>query len=376
MAEEKQQLKTLLTRRMELRSFCMEDLDDFHALCSQKEVMIPAGFSVTTSMEESRETLEQYSKCSTMWAVCRQDNGKLIGLAYLDGDPLRSLSMNEARMIGYLLSKDCWGQGLATELSEEILRYGFEELGLLVISAGYLPNNPASGRVLQKLEFTEEIFMRGAYESSDGTDNDTIDCSITREEYFQKKGQEEKKTLSTNRLLLRAFTMEDLADFYEYCKDPDTGIHAGWKPHESMEESRDILHHFIEEREVWAICEKQSGKVIGSIGLHRDSKRRRNFNQCRMMGYVLSKAYWGQGLMTEAAKEVLRHAFEDLGLEMVTISHFSYNQRSARVIEKLGFHREGILRKAFLRYDGSLLDDVGYSMTREEYQNLYCGETR
>lgn len=376
MAEEKQQLKTLLTRRMELRSFCMEDLDDFHALCSQKEVMIPAGFSVTTSMEESRETLEQYSKCSTMWAVCRQDNGKLIGLAYLDGDPLRSLSMNEARMIGYLLSKDCWGQGLATELSEEILRYSFEELGLLVISAGYLPNNPASGRVLQKLGFTEEIFMRGAYESSDGTDNDTIDCSITREEYFQKKGQEEKKTLSTNRLLLRAFTMEDLADFYEYCKDPDTGIHAGWKPHESMEESRDILHHFIEEREVWAICEKQSGKVIGSIGLHRDSKRRRNFNQCRMMGYVLSKAYWGQGLMTEAAKEVLRHAFEDLGLEMVTISHFSYNQRSARVIEKLGFHREGVLRKAFLRYDGSLLDDVGYSMTREEYQNLYCGETR
>ena len=376
MAEEKQQLKTLLTRRMELRSFCMEDLDDFHALCSQKEVMIPAGFSVTTSMEESRETLEQYSKCSTMWAVCRQDNGKLIGLAYLDGDPLRSLSMNEARMIGYLLSKDCWGQGLATELSEEILRYGFEELGLLVISAGYLPNNPASGRVLQKLGFTEEIFMRGAYESSDGTDNDTIDCSITREEYFQRKGQEEKKTRSTNRLVLRAFTMEDLSDFYEYCKDPDTGIHAGWKPHESIEESRDILHHFIEEREVWAICEKQSGKVIGSIGLHRDSKRRRNFNQCRMMGYVLSKAYWGQGLMTEAAKEVLRHAFEDLKLEMVTISHFSYNQRSARVIEKLGFHREGVLRKAFLRYDGSLLDDVGYSMTKQEYQNLYCGETR
>lgn len=91
------------------------------------------------------------------------------------------------------------------------------------------------------------------------------------------------------------------------------------------------------------------------------------------MGYVLSKAYWGQGLMTEAAKEVLRHAFEDLGLEMVTISHFSYNQRSARVIEKLGFHREGILRKAFLRYDGSLLDDVGYSMTRKNIRICIVG---
>ena len=371
-----QQLKTLLTRRMELRSFCMEDLDDFHALCSQREVMLPAGFSVSKDLEESKNTLEQYSKCSTMWAVCDRTTHRVIGAAWMDGDPLRRMKMNEARMIGYLFSKECWGKGLATELGEELLRYGFEELGLLVISAGYFSTNPASGRVLQKLGFTEEIFMRGAYECADGTITDNIDCSMTREEYFQRKGQEEKKTLSTNRLVLRAFTMEDLSDFYEYCKDPDTGIHAGWKPHESIEESRDILHHFIEEREVWAICEKQSGKVIGSIGLHRDSKRRRNFNQCRMMGYVLSKAYWGQGLMTEAAKEVLRHAFEDLGLEMVTISHFSYNQRSARVIEKLGFHREGVLRKAFLRYDGSLLDDVGYSMTREEYQNLYCGETR
>ena len=57
MAEEKQQLKTLLTRRMELRSFCMEDLDDFHALCSQKEVMLPAGFSVSKDLEESKNTL-------------------------------------------------------------------------------------------------------------------------------------------------------------------------------------------------------------------------------------------------------------------------------------------------------------------------------
>lgn len=46
------------------------------------------------------------------------------------------------------------------------------------------------------------------------------------------------KTLTTERLILRSFTMDDAADFYEYAKDPDTGIHAGWKPHESIEESR------------------------------------------------------------------------------------------------------------------------------------------
>lgn len=182
------------------------------------------------------------------------------------------------------------------------------------------------------------------------------------------------KRLETERLVLRGFTADDLSDVYEYCKDPDTGIHAGWKPHESIEESRRILFCFIEEDEVWAICDKQSGKVIGSIGLHPDKKRNRERNECRMMGYVLSKAYWGQGLMTEAAKEVLHHAFEDLGLEMVTISHASYNRRSARVIEKMGFYAEGTLRQAFLRYDGQLLDDVCYSMTKEEYWNLYHGK--
>ena len=372
----KQPIKTLYTQRMELRAFSMDDLEAFHALCSQEEVMLPAGFSVSGDREESRKTLEQYSQSQTMWAVCRREDHRLIGAAWMDKDPLRRLQMTEARMIGYLFSRESWGQGLATELGEELLRYGFEELGLSVISGGYFSTNPARGRVLQKLGFTEEVFMRGAYERADGIVTDNIDCSMTREEYFLRKGREEKKTLTTERLVLRAFTMEDLADFYEYCKDPDTGIHAGWKPHESMEESRNILHHFIEEREVWAICDRNSGKVIGSIGLHHDTKRRRNFNQCRMMGYVLSKAYWGQGLMTEAAKEVLRHAFEELELQMVTISHFAYNQRSARVIEKLGFHREGTLRKAFLRYDGQLLDDVSYSMTKEEYQTLYDGEKK
>lgn len=175
------------------------------------------------------------------------------------------------------------------------------------------------------------------------------------------------KTLETDRLILRAFTMEDLNDFYEYCKDPDTGIHAGWKPHESIDESRMILESFIKEDECWAICDKKSGNVIGSLGLHEDKKRGRSMDECRMMGYVLSKIYWGNGFMTEAVKEVIRYAFEEMGLQLLAINHFSYNQRSNRVIEKAGFTYEGTLRQCFVRYDGALLDDACYSMTREEY---------
>lgn len=67
MEAEKQPIKTLYTQRMELRAFSMDDLDEFHALCSQEEVMLPAGFSVSKDREESKKTLEQYSQCRTMW---------------------------------------------------------------------------------------------------------------------------------------------------------------------------------------------------------------------------------------------------------------------------------------------------------------------
>lgn len=176
------------------------------------------------------------------------------------------------------------------------------------------------------------------------------------------------KTLITDRLILRRFTMEDAEDFYEYAKDPDTGIHAGWKPHQNIEESRRILASFLEKDETWAICCRSSQKVIGSIGLHPDSMRSLSPERCRMMGYVLSKAFWGQGLMTEAAREVQRFAFEELGLSLLSIRHASYNRRSARVIEKLGFSYEGTLRQSGERFDGVILDTCLYSMTREEYE--------
>ncbi len=55
------------------------------------------------------------------------------------------------------------------------------------------------------------------------------------------------------------------------------------------------------------------------------------------IGYVLSKAYWGQGLMTEAVKEVIRFCKDECSLDALTIGHFVENERSRRVIEKCGF---------------------------------------
>lgn len=113
---------------------------------------------------------------------------------------------------------------------------------------------------------------------------------------------------------------------------------------------------------------KENNKVIGSLGLHNDQKRA--VSNVKMIGYVLSEDYWGRGLMTEAVKRVLEYAFEEVKLDLVSIFHFSFNNRSKRVIEKCRFRYEGTLRNAVELFDGTICDDVCYSISKDEYVML------
>lgn len=177
------------------------------------------------------------------------------------------------------------------------------------------------------------------------------------------------RTIETERLILRPFKESDLEDFYSYAKSPNVGPNAGWKPHESVEESKEILKDFMNGDEVLAIYFKEDNKVIGSIGLHNDSLR--TADNVKMLGYVLSDEYWGRGITTEASKAVLNYAFSELGLSMVTVQHYTFNHSSKRVIEKCGFVYEGTLRNCIKIYNGNIYDLACYSMTREEWEKLY-----
>lgn len=176
------------------------------------------------------------------------------------------------------------------------------------------------------------------------------------------------KILETHRLLLKSWSEDKLEDMYEYAKDPQVGPMAGWKPHESREETLEILKHFSEGEEVWAVIYKENGKAIGSIGLHGDDKR--GDTNCKMLGYVLAREYWGKGLMTEAARRVIAYGFEEEYLDLISCYHYPHNDKSKRVIEKCGFTYEGTLRKATKIYDGSIYDDCLYSITKEEYHKV------
>ncbi len=175
--------------------------------------------------------------------------------------------------------------------------------------------------------------------------------------------------IETDRLVLRRFKLSDLNDFYDYAKNPNVGPNAGWDFHKSKKESLLLLKNFIESNEVWALELKENSKVIGSIGLHKDRKRE-NKSAC-MMGYVLGEDYWGKGLATEAAKAIIQYAFERMDASILSVYHYSFNERSKGVIMKCGFKFEGILRFSTVTQNGSVYDDCCYSMTREEYKNTY-----
>lgn len=145
-------------------------------------------------------------------------------------------------------------------------------------------------------------------------------------------------TLKTPRLILRPWKESDLADFYEYASVDGVGQMAGWNPHRSLDESRGILSSFIEGKKVFAI--EYQGKAIGSLGVEKYKESNYpelNALQGREIGYVLSKDYWGQGLMPEAVNAVVNWLFLEEKLDFIMVGHFEWNQQSRRVIEKCGF---------------------------------------
>jgi len=152
--------------------------------------------------------------------------------------------------------------------------------------------------------------------------------------------------IETPRLILRSFEESDLPDFYEYARVPGVGEMAGWPHHESIEASREILGMFLKKKDCFAIFHKAGKKAIGSLGLHSSWANEEDAYKAlkvKEIGYVLSKDYWGQGLVPEAVKAVISYGFTALGLEAFTCGHFTENHQSRRVIEKCGFQ--------FVKYD-------------------------
>ena len=146
--------------------------------------------------------------------------------------------------------------------------------------------------------------------------------------------------LETDRLILRAWEITDLDDFFEYTSVEGVGEKAGWEHHKSKDKSLEILKMFIEEKKVFAIVLKENQKVIGSIGIEELSEELdKDLDNLlgRELGYVLNKDYWNKGIMKEAVSKVVDYCFNTLKLNFLMASYFNHNIASKKVLEKLNF---------------------------------------
>lgn len=176
--------------------------------------------------------------------------------------------------------------------------------------------------------------------------------------------------LKTERLILRPWKETDAENLYAYASDPEVGPPAGWPPHTSVENSREIIKGVLSRKETYAVCLKD-GKPIGSIGLHLNGSTDMTDrdDECEL-GYWIGKPFWGQGLIPEAACELLRYAFKQLGMHAVWCGYYDGNEKSRKVQTKLGFvyqHKtEGL--------EVSLMNEIrtGHCnlMTKERWQKV------
>lgn len=170
----------------------------------------------------------------------------------------------------------------------------------------------------------------------------------------------------TERLFLRNVIKDDCEGVFEYSQCEEVGKNAGWKPHESIEETYELYKILYENQPyTFSIFLNDTKKLIGTAGLIDDPKR--EYDGARMLCYSIGKDYWGKGYMTESAKAIIKFGFENAGLDVISAYCYPYNERSKRVLEKCGMMYEGNLQKCEWRYDGVLLDNELYSITKEEY---------
>lgn len=175
--------------------------------------------------------------------------------------------------------------------------------------------------------------------------------------------------IETERLILRPWEESDAEAMFKYASDPDIGPIAGWPPHTSVENSREIIRTVFAAPETYAVVLKATGEPVGSCGimfsdsLHSAEMKPREAE----IGYWIGKPYWGQGLIPEAVKALLARCFNDLRLDVAWCVHYDGNTKSRRVIEKCGFKfhhtNHGVVSPL-----GDIRTEHFYVMTKEDYR--------
>ena len=173
--------------------------------------------------------------------------------------------------------------------------------------------------------------------------------------------------LTTERLLLRAFTLADAPDLQRLLNTREVALNTLRIPfpYPDGEAERWIsTHETHKDDHAFAITLRRTEELIGCVGLHMKPD-----HDHAELGYWIGVPYWGRGYATEAAAVVVRFGFETLALNRIFAMHFSRNPASGRVLQKIGMRHEGTLRQHLKKWD-EYVDLECYAILRNDFQSL------
>jgi ribosomal-protein-alanine N-acetyltransferase len=174
--------------------------------------------------------------------------------------------------------------------------------------------------------------------------------------------------LSTERLVLRRLEPSDAADVFVFRGDAEVQMYND-EPLEDEAAALDFIGHLNADYDaqhniLWAMTLRGENRVLGLCGFGYWDR----MHQRAAIGYDMARSHWGQGLAIEAVRAALNFGFDRMQLNRVEAETVIDNTRSVRLLERLGFTREGSRREFTLEADGKFHDDVIYGLLRREWQ--------
>lgn len=174
-------------------------------------------------------------------------------------------------------------------------------------------------------------------------------------------------TLLGQRIKLRWLEDRDASDLFDLYSDPEVMRYWSHAPWSTLEQARMAIDEAHSDYATGAslhcaIEHRATGALIGSCALYAFAAQ----NRCASLGYLLSRAHWGQGYLSESMRILLDHAFTELELNRVEVDVHCCNTASARALERLGFRREGCMRERWI-VEGRKHDTESYGLLRSDW---------
>ena len=177
--------------------------------------------------------------------------------------------------------------------------------------------------------------------------------------------------ITTERLVLREFGEDDWRAVLDYQRDPLYLRYYLWEDRDEtavrnfVDMFRDWQSEMPRRRFQLAIVRREDGRLIGNCGLRRKPDNEWEGD----IGYELSPRYWGYGYATESARAMVDFGFRDLSLQRISSWCIADNVASARVLERIGFQKEGRLRRNEF-FKGRWWDTLLYALLVEDWQSI------